>query len=68
MINKIINIKNFNDNYGYYELKENKYEGSFIEILNDKNNIKISNGKRGKLTKRLFRLYLDRIHLLYGNK
>ena len=37
-----INIDNINGNFNYYEFPDNKYEGSFIEIINNDDEIKIT--------------------------
>ena len=36
-LNKIVNLEKIEGIFNYYELPKNKYEGSFIEIVNDKN-------------------------------
>ncbi len=38
-LKKIINLDEINGNFNHYELKQNKYEGSFIEITNDQDKI-----------------------------
>ncbi len=40
-IKKIINLEKIEDSFNYYELPNNKYEGSFIEIVNNKNEISV---------------------------
>ena len=36
-LNKIVNLEKIEGSFNYYELPKNKYEGSFIEIANNKN-------------------------------
>ena len=40
-LEKIINLDEVKGNYNYYELEQNKYEGSFIEIINNQEKINI---------------------------
>ena len=41
-LKNIINIENISGNFNYYEFPNNKYEGSFLEIANNDNEIVIT--------------------------
>ena len=44
-LNKIVNLEKIEGGFNYYELPKNKYEGSFIEIVNNKKTN--NNAKKG---------------------